>query len=179
MDQTVKKLDLTDICDNLVDLTQVQSSRINFMNNAIESYEHATVLLGYFSQLLDFDMELAQLNNKLTNHRKSILETYIDILPQETIKSLTIPSTQTKMYQKGIHKFHKVKNYITYHYKQKLYIELEIEPKRIDYIREIVSTISRLDKHYDIYQELIVYLQKKNNLFDQIMFKHLPEFIHF
>lgn len=171
--------DLLDLCNNLVDHTHVLATRINFMNKAIESYEHATVLLGYFSQLLEFELELAQLSYKLTDHRKSILETYMDILPQETIKSLTIPSAQTKLYQKGIHKFHKVKNYITYHYKQKLYMELEAEPQQINNIREIVCTISHLDKHYDIYQELIVDLQKKNKAFDQIMYKHLAEFIHF
>jgi hypothetical protein len=171
--------DLLEQCNNLIDHTSVQAARFNFMTKAVESYEHATILLGYFSQLLDFQLELAQLSYKLTSHRKSILENYMDILPQETIKSLTIPSAQTKLYQKGIHKFHKVKNYIMYHYKQKLYTELELEPKRINHIREIVGTISRLDKHYDIYQELIVDLQKKNKSFDQIMFKHLSEFVHF
>jgi hypothetical protein len=171
--------DLLKLCDNLVDHRQVHAARFNFMTKAVESYEHATALLGYFSQLLDFQLELAQLNYKLTTHRQSILESYIDILPQETIKSLTIPSVQTKLYQKGIHKFRKVKNYIVYHYKQKLYTELELEPKRINNIREIVGTISRLDKHYDIYQELVVDLQKKNKAFDQIMYKHLPEFVHF
>lgn len=170
---------LIDLCNNLVDQSHVLESRTNFMHKAIESYQHATVLLGYFSQLLDFGLEMVQLSQKLTSHRRSILETYIDILPQETIKLLTIPSAHTKLYQKGVHKFHKVKNYIVYHYKQKLYTELELETKRIDIIREIIGTISRLDKHYDIYQELIGDLQKKNKAFDQLMYKYMPEFVHF
>jgi hypothetical protein len=170
--------DLLNQCDNLIDHKFVHESRLNFMTKAIDAYEHATTLLGYFSQLHDFRLELAQLSNKLMAHRKTILETYIDILPQETIKSLSIPSASTKLYQKGIHKFHRVKNYILYHYKQQLYTEMELTPKRIDIIRDIVCTIIRLDKHYDIYHELIVELQKKNEAFDQLMYQHLAEFIY-
>lgn len=169
---------MLNVCDNLIDKDRVIETRKSFMLKSIESYEQATVLLGYFSQLQDFKMELAQLNYKLTNHRKKILETYIDIMSQETIKSLTMPSNKNKLYQKGINKFYKVKNYILYHYKQKLYTELESEHKQINNIREIVYTITRLDKHYDIYNELITELQKKNKSFDEIMRKHLTEFIY-
>lgn len=171
--------DLLAQCDKLVDQECVRATRLSFMTTAVESYEQATVLLGYFSQLLDFKDELAQLSEKLIAHRSSILEAYADILPPETIKSLTMPSPQTQLYQKGIHKFHRVKNYMLYHYRQKLYFELELEPKRIGRIREIVSAVCNLDKHYDIYHELIVDLQKKHKDFDQLMYKHLPEFVHF
>lgn len=171
--------DIFDQCNKLVDQNSLLESKIHFMNKSIESYEQATILLGYFSQLQDFKSELIDLNNKLTNHRKKILETYIDILPQEIIKSLSIPSINSKLYQKGIHKFYKAKNYIIYHYRQKLYTELESENKQINNIREIVHTIIRLDKHYDIYDELIVDLRQKNKIFDQIMNKHLTEFLYF
>mgnify|MGYP003417860848 FL=1 len=175
---TTEIFNMFDACDNLIDNDSVLETRKAFMAKSIDSYEHATVLLGYFSQLQDFKMELAQLNYKLTNHRKKILETYIDLMSQETIKSLTMPSNKNRLYQKGINKFYKVKNYILYHYKQKLYTELESEHKQINNIREIVYTITRLDKHYDIYTELITDLQKKNKSFDEIMRKHLTEFIY-
>lgn len=175
---TTEIFNMLNVCDNLIDKDSVIETRKSFMSKSIESYEQATMLLGYFSQLQDFKMELAQLNHKLTNHRKKILETYIDIMSQETIKSLTMPSNKNKLYQKGINKFYKVKNYILYHYKQKLYTELESEHKQINNIREIVYTITRLDKHYDIYNELITDLQKKNKTFDEIMRKHLTEFIY-
>lgn len=175
---TTDLFSMLNVCDKLIDNDSVLESRKAFMAKSIDSYEQATVLLGYFSQLQDFKMELAQLNHKLTNHRKKILETYIDIMPQETIKSLTMPSNKNKLYQKGINKFYKVKNYILYHYKQKLYTELESEHKQINNIREIVYTITRLDKHYDIYPELITELQQKNKAFDEIMRKHLTEFIY-
>lgn len=175
---TTELFDVLNVCDNLIDKDSVLQNRKAFMQKSIDSYEQATVLLGYFSQLQDFKMELAQLNHKLTNHRKMILETYMDILPQDTIKSLTMPSNKNKLYKKGINKFYKVKNYILYHYKQKLYTELESDHKQINNIREIVYTITRLDKHYDIYHELISELQKKNQVFDEIMRKHLTEFIY-
>lgn len=178
VNESIDRDDLINCCDKLIDHQAVHTSRINFMTNAIESYEHATVLLGYFSQLHDFKTEFDQLSTKLTNHRKTILETYIDILPQEMIKALSIPSSSTKLYQKGIHKFNNVKDYILYRYRQKLCEEMSISPKRINMIRDIVRAIVRLDKHYDIYHELISNLQKKNEEFDQLMYQHMAEFIY-
>ncbi len=169
---------LIEKCDGLIDQPAVDASRHKFMESAIESYQQASVLLGYFSQLKDFDEELEKLNNKLTKHRTKILSSYIDILPQDYIKSLSVPSKQTKLFQKGIHKYHKVKNYILYDYRRKLYNELEYEDVRIDKIKMLVDTIVRLDKHYDIYEELIVDMQKKNKKFNNIMCKHMTEYIY-
>ncbi len=169
---------LAEKCDNLINKSVVRQSRNNFMLSAILSYKQASILLGYFSKLKDFDLELERLNIKLTTHRTKILSLYIDILPANEIKSLTVPSKQTKMYQKGIHKYHKVRNYIMYSYRKKLYDELDYDTKCIEKIRMIVDTIVQLDKHYDIYEELIVELQKNNEPFKDIMQKHLSEYIY-
>ncbi len=176
---TKNDLDLMlDKCQSLCDHSLIRESRIRFMQQAIDSFQHATVLLGYFSQLQNFTNEMCQLNQKLTKHRNQILNRYIDLLSQTTIKQLSIPSANTKSYQKGIYKFNRARNYILYHYNQKLYRELEVEPYQINAIRKIVNTIVKLDKHYNIYEELIAQLQKKNKAFDKIMTNHLNEFIY-
>lgn len=178
MDQICDIDALLEKCDKLIDKPAVDASRHKFMETAIDSYQQASTLLGFFSQLKDFNEELERLNDKLTKHRTKILSTYIDILPQEYIKSLSVPSKQTKLFQKGIHKYHKVKNYILYDYKRKLYKEFEYDNPRIDKIKILVDTIVRLDKYYDIYDELIVDLQKKSKQFDDIMHKHMSEYIY-
>lgn len=185
MDNNIANLDdpieldqLIEKCDTLLNTSKVSESRTKFMQDDINSYEQASVLLGYFSQLKDFDHELQVLSDKLIRHRTRILASYIDILPQECIKSLSIPSDKTKLYQKGIHKYFKVKNYILYDYKGKLYSELSHENKNIDRIKMLVATIVRLDKHYDIYEELIGMLQKNNKVFSDIMKKHMSEYIY-
>ncbi len=165
-------------CDQLLDQDSVRESRVKFMKKAVSVYRQAAMLLGYFSQLLDFSLELAQLQARMTAHRGKILDTYIDILHPDATKELSMPPVHTKAYQKGIHKFHRIKNYILFHYRQKLYTELESRPLRINSIRELVDTVTRLDKHYDIYEELIGDLQKKNKTFDRIMNRHLAEFIY-
>ncbi len=185
MDISIAKLDdpieldqLIQKCDNLLNNSKVIESRSKFMQDDINSYEQASILLGYFSQLKDFDHELQLLSEKLMKHRTKILSSYIDILPQECIKSLSIPSNKTKLYQKGIHKYFKVKNYILFDYKGKLYSELENDNKNLDKIKMLVATIVRLDKHYDIYEELIGTLQKNNKAFNDIMKRHMSEYIY-
>lgn len=185
MDNNIANLDdpieldqLLEKCDTLLNNSKVNESRAKFMQDDINSYEQASVLLGYFSQLKDFEYELQILSDKLIRHRTRILSSYIDILPQEYIKSLSIPSNKTKLYQKGIHKYFKVKNYIIYDYKGKLYSELSRENKNIDRIKILVATIVRLDKHYDIYEELIGNLQKNNKAFSDIMKKYMSEYIY-
>lgn len=169
---------LAEQCDHLIDKSVVNESRHKFMQTAVESYEQASILLGYFSKLKDFEEELARLDAKLTKHRINILSLYIDILPQDTIKSLSVPSKQTKLYQIGTRKYHKTKNYIVFDYRRKLYAELDYDIKRIDKIKLLVSAIVQLDKHYDIYDELIVALQKNSKPFQDIMCKHLSEYIY-
>lgn len=178
LDDPIELDQLLEKCDTLLNNSKVNESRVKFMQNDINSYEQATILLGYFSQLKDFEEELRVLNEKLMNHRTRILSSYIDILSQEHIKSLSIPSKKTKLYQKGIHKYFKVKNFILYDYKGKLYSALEDEHKNIDRIKMLVSTIVRLDKHYDIYEELIGTLQKNNKVFSDIMKKYMSEYIY-
>lgn len=158
---------------------ELKQQRIAHMNESISKFEEATFLLGYFSRMKHFDSELNQLNAKLISHRQLILDSYIDIIPQDNIKSLSIPSYKNKMYEKGILKFDKARNYIIYRYKQKICDELAIKPLRIEKFRNIISMIVQIDKHYDIYQELIVDLQKKNSAFDRIMNTHMHEFVFF
>jgi hypothetical protein len=169
---------LLEKCDKLINYSEVAATRYKFMQESMKSYEQAASLLGYFSQLNQFEEELKRLNDKLTIHRKKILSSYIDILSQANIKLLSIPSNKTKLYQIGVHKYYKVKNFILYDYKRKLYHELEQENKHIEKIRMIVDTVVRLDKHYDIYEELIGDMRKKNKTFSEIMRKHMSEYIY-
>lgn len=155
----------------------VAKSRSKFMENAIDSYQQAVVLLGHLSQLKDFT-ELQGLIARLTEYRSNILVSYVDILPVNVIKILSISPQQTTMYRKGICRYYKTRNYIVYSYKQKLYDEMEHEAKSIDKIKSIVDTIVQLDGYYDIYDELIADLQKKNVLFASMMQKHMSEYIY-
>lgn len=94
------------------------------------------------------------------------------------IKYLVLPFENTNEYQKGQRKFFKVRNYLIYYYRNQLLNQMSISPKQINCIRNLVRKIDKLDIHYDIYSELIDNLQKNNPEFQQIMDKHLNEFIH-
>ncbi len=170
---------IINICDSLIDQNYINNCKLELLNKDIKNYENATILLGYFSQLQNFKSEFDRFNTKLINFRKNILNIYVNVLNTNHIKELSIPSNNNKLYKKGIHKFNKVKNYIVYHYKQKLYNELDLDNKQINKIREIVYTIIKLDKYYNIYKEIIIDFQLKNEIFDEIMKKHLTEFIYF
>lgn len=171
--------ELVSKCDNLLDLQEITHNREQFLLDSIKSYKKALYLFGFFSKLQNFSDEMMHLNNKLIAHKEDIINSYKDLISTCMIKYLILPFENTSEYQRGQRKFFKVRNYLIYHYRNQLLDQMSVSPKQINCIRNLVCKIDKLDIHYDIYSELIDDLQKKNSDFQQIMDKHLNEFIHF
>lgn len=170
--------DLLSKCDNLLDLQEIAHSREQFLLDTIKSYKKALYLFGFFSKLQNFSDEMIHLNNKLIAHKEDIINSYKDLISICMIKYLVLPFENTNEYRKGQRKFFEVRNYLIYYYRNQLLNQMSISPKQINCIRNLVRKIDKLDIHYDIYSELIDNLQKNNPEFQQIMDKHLNEFIH-
>lgn len=176
-----ESLSFNNIGDALVNTDTVYASRSKFMNDAYKLYTKANVLLGYFSQLRDYDTEYQCLLNRVMQNRKDILARYKDLLTKDnidTFKQLLILPTNNKWYLHGIHKYKKVKNYSVYYYRRKIYVVLEEETTDIKTLKKIIETIILLDKYYDIYEEIIIYFMQTSTKFEQIMRKHFSDHIH-
>ena len=169
------------IGDLLIDQPAVEQTRRRHMNELIESYKKANVLLGYFSCLDDYVAEFSQLNRKVFKCRHDIVSRYKDILAadmSDEFKQLLIPSTKTEWYAQGICKYQKVKNYTLYHYRRKLYVLLEDEALDLVELKKIVETVIALDKYYNIYDDIITFFMQTSNRFKQAMARHFSEFIY-
>lgn len=173
--------DLATIGDGLVDQDKIKQSKHRFMLDSYESYKRANSLLGYFSQLYDYQMEYDRLSQKVLQHRNDILSRYKDILTTDhpaLFKQLLVTPQYTKWYAQGIHKYTRVKNYSTYYYRRKLYMCLENEHTDIVEIKKNIDAIIILDKYYGIYEETIEYVMMASSKFDHIMRKHFCDCIH-
>ncbi len=174
--------ELNNICDNLVDIRAVAKTRNDHMLESYESYKKAVALLGYFSQLNDYNNEYDELSTKIFYHRKDLLVRYKDILTNEhsdIFKQLLLAPKNTDSYRQGVNKYKKVKNYTTYYYRRKIYIALEDETMNLKQMKKIIETIVILDKYYDIYEETVSYFMKTSDRFEKIMRNHFSEHIHF
>lgn len=181
MDKLNDNCDFQSICDNLIDIAFVKNARIHQMHQSYDTYQNANMLMGYFSQLRDFNSEYESLTEKVSIHRSELMKRYKDILTDEygdKFKQLLISPTKTEWYRQGIHKYNKVKNYSTYYYRRAIYIELESVSINVQNLKKIIKTIELLDRYYDIYEETIKYFLRTSDRFEQIMRKHFSEYIH-
>ncbi len=176
--------DLDRIGDILIDhdlISRFHRDDSNSMLESYESYKRANALLGYFSQLKDYNIEYDRLHGKVLEHRREILSKHKTVLTREhpdICKQLVVPPTSTTWYTQGIHKYKKVKNYSVYYYRRKIYIALEQESMDIHNIKRIVHAIQSLDKYYEIYDDTIAHFMRISDRFEQTMRKHFPDFIH-
>lgn len=173
--------DLNAVGDTLIDHDVVHQNKTKFMIDSYESYTRANILLGYFSQLSDYQSEYDQLMNKVSIYRRDILAKYKIILStdhQEIFKQLLVLPQYTKWYNQGIAKYKKVRNYSIYYYRQNLLTSLEDIQPNLSLIKKNIDTIILLDRYYDIYDETIDYLMKSSNKFDIIMRRHFSDCIH-
>ena len=181
MNDSSNEANIVEICDNLIDYNYIQQTRIQHLNDSYESYKRANMLLGYFSQLRDYAVEYECLTLKVFEQRKEVLVQYKDLLTDtynDIFKQLLISPTKTESYKQGINKYNKVKNYSTYYYRRKMYIQLENDTIDMGELTKILQTIITLDKYYDIYEETINFFMKTSDRFEQILKKHFPDFIH-
>ncbi len=176
--------DLNLIGDTLVDqdlIREYYSPEGGTLTESFESYKRANSLLGYFSQLRDYQIEYDRLQTKVLEHRREILSKYKHLLThehQDICKQLLIPPSSTPWYSQGIHKYKKVKNYSVYYYRRKLYIVLEQESINTKVLRKLIDTIISVDKYYEIYDDTIAHFMKISDRFEQIMRKHFSDSIH-
>lgn len=173
--------DILAIGDTLVDHEKIRESKHRFMMDSFENYKRANSLLGYFSELRDYQDEYDRLSLKVNKYRSELLLRYQDILTSrhpDIFKQILVSPTYTKWYSQGISKYKKVRNYSMYYYRRKIYIALEEDHLDITQIKKIVDTVIALDKYYDIYDETIEYIMKTSSKFDHIMRKYFSECIH-
>lgn len=173
--------DLETICDNLIDRNVVNQGRYDILKGSFESYKKANSLLGYFSQLRDYNAEYERLLKKVLQHRKDLLRRYKDDLTDECgqiFKQLLISPLKTEWYIQGIHKFRKVKNYSTYYYRRQLYVLIENHEFDLKEMKRLLENIIALDKYYDIYEETIGFFMTTSDMFEQAMRRHFPDRIH-
>lgn len=173
--------DLDAIGDSLVDQKILRQSKHRFMIESCESYKRANSLLGFFSELRDYQIEYDRLLKKVLDYRNDILLRYKDILTSEypeLFKQLLASPEFTKWYTLGIHNYMKVKNYSTFYYRRKLYVVLEDNCVNTQEVKKIIDTIITLDRYYDIYEDTIDYIMKTSSKFDRIMKRHFSDCIH-
>ena len=169
------------IGDTLIDTEEVSRVRLKFLQEAYQVYKKASTLLGYFSQLRDYDSEYQCLCDKVSHHRKEILTRYKDLLidnRDKLFKSILVAPSKTEWFIQGIHKYKKVKNYSTYYYRRQFYVLLEQESIDLKDLKKLINTISIIDKYYNIYEETIGFFMQTSTKFEQLMRRHFSDHIH-
>lgn len=175
-------IDFDIIGDSLINDAHVKKMRVKFMDEDYKVYKKANILLGYFSQLRDYDAEYENLHSRVITYRKNLLMKYKDLLTEEfddIFKHLLISPKQSEWYLQGVQKYKKVKNYSTYYYRRCLYITLEEETIDLTKLKKIIEKIVLLDKYYRIYDDTILYFMQTSSKFEETMRKHFPGEIHF
>jgi hypothetical protein len=168
------------IGDTLIDHHAVDLGRNKLLLYAYESYKRSVVLLGYFSQLRDFDVEYRKLSRKVMTYRHELLEHYKPLLISshiEMFKQLLMSPAATEWFNQGVNKYKKVKNYSTFYYRRKILITLELTVD-MSALKKIIDIIVTLDKYYDIYDETIGFFMQTSTPFDNLMRQYFPDCIH-
>jgi hypothetical protein len=162
--------DLASIGDTLIDIEAVRRNQERHMNDSFESYSRATILLGYFSQLRDYNSEYGHLMESVLHHRKEFIDQYK--------QQMLVAPDKTEWYTQGINKYKKVQNYTMYYYRRQLYIRLEEATINIKTLKRIIDTVITLDKYYDIYDETIGFFMRTSAKFEDIMRQQFSDRIH-
>jgi hypothetical protein len=179
MIETREELDR--VGDTLIDHHAVDRSRNKLMLDAYESYKQSTILLGYFSQLRDFNIEHGKLLHRVLSHRQEILAYYKPLLIDshtDILKQMLISPMHTEWYAQGIHKYKKVKNYSTFYYRRKILITMERTAIDLSTLKILIDTVVSLDKYYDIYDETVGFFMQTSDRFDHFMRQYFPDCIH-
>ena len=145
-----------------------QSWKDERLTNNVNAFAEATLLLGYLSRMKNQEYETRELTKKLNAHRQAILEEHSGELSIELTKQIVIPSPATELYRQGILKFERVRDYIIYRYRKKLYKLLSSnlsDSALVANIKEIINKVRELNLHYDCYCAIVDDLQKNNSRF--------------
>ncbi len=156
--------------DQLIDINIVKERRVVQMNKTIFIYKNANTFLGYCSQLREYSIVFETLTTKLMLYRREILKRYKDLLLEKNVKlfkAMLIPPTKTYWYIRGINQHKQMRKYCIWFYKQKIQFAIDANDKKS--ICNYIDTIIKIDKHYDIYVELIEYFINNNETFAEIM----------
>jgi phosphatidylglycerophosphatase A len=168
------------IGDTLIDHHAVIAGKTKLLLDAYESYKRSAVLLGYFSQLRDFNAEYRKLSSKVMIYRHELLEHHKPLLISshiEMFKQLLVTPTNTEWFTQGVNKYKKVKNYSTFYYRRKILITLE-RTVDVGALKKLIDIIVTLDKYYDIYDETIGFFMQTSTSFDNLMRQYFPDCIH-
>ncbi len=154
---------LSDIGDTLLDDAMVKSRQIRAMNDAIDVYKRAVMFLGYCSQLKEYSVVFENIFTKLMLYRGNIIRQHKFLLLEQNVKifkTLLIPPMKTHWYTKGIIQYHRITKHCIWAYRKKL--QRAIDTQNEKHICQVIDTIIIVDKHYDIYNDTIVYFAEKN-----------------
>lgn len=138
----------------------------------LKAFNDATVLLGYLSRMGECKSEYDTLLCKLTEHRKSILEKHSEYMASDLRTQMVLPPVNTCMFDQGVIKFERIRDYIIYKYRKKIYKILSNDASDqsvISSIHKLLRKIEELDAHYDIKNAITSDLQKTNFKFAEAM----------